>query len=132
MPYRSILALLGVLAVTPVVHANEAHAKDFPTVARVKFVLDCMKTHGGQTYDTLYACSCKLDYLRGKFSYDDFEEAVTFRDLFHMHGEYGNELRDPPRGKVLRKRLAQANREANARCFLSHTQRKTTAASPSQ
>lgn len=132
MRYRPVLALLGVLAAVPLVHANEAHAKDFPTAVRVKYVLDCMKTHGGQTYDTLYACSCKLDYMRSKFSYDNFEEAVTFRDAFHMHGENGNEVRDAPRGKILRKALAQANKAANTRCFLSRTQRKTAAQASNQ
>lgn len=124
MRYRIILAVAGLLlGSAPVLQANEVGAKDFPTLERVKYVLDCMKTHGGETYDTLYACSCKLDYMRSKFNYDDFEEAVTFRDMFHMRGENGNEVRDAPRGKVLRKKLAQIGKAADARCFLSRTQR---------
>lgn len=44
---RSIL--LALLAALPGVSS----ANDFPTQARVEFVLECMGQHGGQSYDTL-------------------------------------------------------------------------------
>jgi hypothetical protein len=49
--------------------AAPAMANDFPTQARVEYVLRCMDANGGQSYNTLYACVCSIDRTAESFSY---------------------------------------------------------------
>jgi hypothetical protein len=82
--------------------ANSAHSdplpNDYPTSARVEFVQDCMARHGGKLED-LYKCSCVIDRLAEKLSYDDFVEAATFAHYSTLPGEGGGIFRDPDRAK---------------------------------
>lgn len=127
---RLIVALLAVLSSLPV-HARKRAApatparpspatkkteNDFPTQARVEYVLQCMQEHGGQNYDNLYHCVCAADKIAGQMSYQDYSEALTFTYLFDLPGEKGGEFRDPPRSKELRDALKAARREAET-CF---------------
>lgn len=92
-------------------------ANDFPTLARVEYVLQCMLEHGGQNYDNLYHCACAADTLAGKLSYEDFAQAQTFTYLYSMPGERGGEFRDPPQSGDLRARLKEAKALAQRTCF---------------
>ena len=47
-----------------------ALANDFPTQARVEFVLGCMSEQGGQSYDTLYKCVCLIDAIAAEMSHE--------------------------------------------------------------
>ncbi len=91
---------------------------DFPTQARVEYVFQCMRDHGGQNYDNLYHCSCMVDELAKKMSYQTYSEAVVFKNLRSMPGEQGGLFRDPPQAKRLRNELRQAEREAEEVCFV--------------
>jgi len=90
---------------------------DFPTLARVEYVMQCMQEHGGQNYDNLYHCVCAADTIASKLSYEDFGQAQTFTYLFSMAGERGGEFRDPPQSEELRTRLKEAKALAQGTCF---------------
>ncbi|MGH8576099.1 MAG: hypothetical protein ACREXJ_04135 [Gammaproteobacteria bacterium] len=92
-------------------------ANDFPTLDRVDQVLTCMRAHGGQTLDNLYACSCVVDAIAAALSYDDFVEATTFRGFKSMPGERGGLFRDSARGRKLVQRLEEAEERAARSCF---------------
>ena len=83
---------------------------DYPTTARVEFVQDCMGRHGGKL-ETLYKCSCVIDKLAEKLSYDDYVEAATFAHYSTLPGEGGGIFRDPDRAKERAKlyRTLEAN-----------------------
>ena len=102
--------------------AQQAQAKpltnDFPTQARVEYVFQCMRDHGGQNYDNLYHCSCKIDELAKQMGYQEYSEAIVFKNLRSMPGERGGLFRDPPQSKVLRNKLKQVEEAAEAHCFL--------------
>lgn len=93
-------------------------ANDFPTLDRVDQVLSCMRKHGGQTVDNLYACSCAVDTIASMMSYDQWLEATTFRSFKAMPGEKGGVFRESSWGTKQVKRLEQAEKEAQRRCFL--------------
>jgi hypothetical protein len=95
-----------------------ARANDFPTLDRVDHVLTCMKKHGGQTLDNLYACSCELDVIASIMPHDEFVEATTFAMYKGMPGERGSVFRDSKRGQQLTAKLEKAGKEASRRCFL--------------
>lgn len=104
-------------AASPSVGAAPENRNDFPTLARVEYVLQCMLEHGGQNYDNLYHCVCAADTLASRLSYEEFAQAQTFSYLYNMPGERGGEFRDPPQSKELRSRLKEAKALAQTTCF---------------
>lgn len=90
---------------------------DFPTQARVEYVLQCMQEHGGQTYDTMYHCVCMVDKIAGQMRYEGFAQAQTFTYLFNTPGERGAEFRDPPQSAKLRNQLKETQAQAAQACF---------------
>ncbi len=93
---------------------------DFPTLARIEYVLQCMQKKGGQNYDTLFACVCSIDKIAAQMSYDDYTEAQTFTYLRSTPGEKGAIFRDPPRAKQLRKQLKETIDNATASCSVNN------------
>src|SRR5215469_16227451 len=73
-------------------------ANDYPTSARVEYVQECMARNGG-TLAELYKCSCVIDRLAEKLTYDEFVEASTFAHYANLPGEGGGIFRDPDRAK---------------------------------
>ena len=64
-----------------------AHANDFPTQARVEYVLGCMDSHGGQKYENLYSCICVIDKIAENIAYDEYVEGEVFAQLRSTPGE---------------------------------------------
>jgi hypothetical protein len=93
-------------------------ANDFPTQARVEYVLGCMEIHGGQSYDTLYPCVCSIDKIASKLTYAQYTEAETFTVMFKTPGERGGAFRDAPGARDLVKGLKKAQEEAKSSCFV--------------
>ena len=93
-------------------------ANDFPTQARVEFVLGCMNEQGGQTYDTLYPCVCLIDKIAAEMSYEEFAEAQVFSQLRSTPGERGGVFRDPDRARTLTDKLEAAIERGRAACFV--------------
>lgn len=89
---------------------------DFPTQARVEYVMQCMAEKGGQNLDNMYHCVCAVDKIAGKMNFQEYSEALTFTYMFDTPGDKGGEFRDPPRSKELRDKLKEAKKEAEG-CF---------------
>ena len=97
-----------------------AVANDFPTQARVEFVLGCMGERGGQSYDTLYPCVCIVDRIASKMPYREYTAAEMLSFLYSTPGERGGFFRDAAPGSRKRIKMLQAVRqEAEAACFVS-------------
>jgi hypothetical protein len=116
MIFRLVLISLFLLPIS-LVQANEAGEKDFPTLARVEYVLACMKKHGKENYDTLYGCVCAIDHIRSQFDYDEYNEAYAFLQLRSTAGETGALFRDPEQADQLRDKLEEVNKAAEKNCF---------------
>lgn len=93
-------------------------ANDFPTQARVEYVLRCMDAHGGQSYDTLYPCICSIDKIAEEFSYDEFVQAEIFAMLRSTPGERGGMFRDPEGARSLAERFVSVTEAAENSCFV--------------
>jgi hypothetical protein len=98
--------------------ATPVHANDFPTQARVEYVLRCMDANGGQSYNTLYSCVCSIDRIAESFSYADFSEAETFALLRSTPGEQGGVFRDPDRARALQKKYQEVVSAAEQSCLV--------------
>ena len=103
------------LALAPLTAAAD---NNYPTLERVDNVLTCMKIHGGQTLDNLYACSCRIDYIASKLSFDDFEDAQTWDSYSKMPGENAGAIRDYKQGKDLSTKYHAVEAQAEHACFL--------------
>ena len=111
LPIALLLCQLPLLSV--------AHANDFPTQARVEYVMRCMDSHGGQKYEILYSCVCVIDKIADKFSYDEYVEGEVFTQLRKTPGERGGVFRDPDRASILVKKIIDVTGAAEKACLLS-------------
>ena len=93
---------------------------DYPTVARVEYVQECISKNGGNLAD-LYKCSCAIDWIAERLTYDDFVEAGTFARYATLPGEGGAEFRDPDRAKERAKLYRSLETEAYRACGLKTT-----------
>ena len=99
-----------------------ANANDFPTQARVEYVLGCMNEHGGQSYDTLYSCVCSIDKIAAQMPYKRFVEAQTFSVMVKTPGEKGGAFRDAPGARGVVKSYAELKNAATNACFVKKVQ----------
>lgn len=74
--------------------AAAALANDFPTIDRVLYVNDCMRTHPGPTFEMISKCSCAVDRLAEQVKFDDYVSMTTVVNAVSIGGERGGELRD--------------------------------------
>jgi hypothetical protein len=93
-------------------------ANDFPTQARVEFVLGCMNEQGGQSYDNLYKCVCLVDAIAAEMSHDEFAQAQVFTQLRSTAGERGGVFRDPEQARTLSAKLAAVIERGKAACLI--------------
>ncbi len=108
---------LPVLAAKKSVSPPTAPVNDFPTQARIEYVLQCMDDHGGQNLNNLYHCVCAVDTLAAGMKYDDYTQAQIFTQAFNMGGDRGAEFRDPPQSAKLRQRLKESQAALEQSCF---------------
>ena len=111
---RATACVLGMLC------ASGAHATgDFPTQARVEYVLGCMEVNGGQSYDTLYSCVCAIDKIDAQYTYAEYTSAEVLTFLRSTPGERGGVFRDAaPKSRERVKRLSQVREAAELSCFM--------------
>jgi hypothetical protein len=90
----------------------------YPTDALADYVFGCMATNG-QTEDALHRCSCSIDYIASKLSYDEYVQAETVLRMQQIPG--GDDritmFRTSPWAQQMVDRLRQAQVEAEVKCF---------------
>ena len=110
----SAIAALSSLSVM-----SNAVANDFPTQARVEFVLSCMDQRGGQSYNSLYPCVCVIDKIASRMPHREYTAAETLSFLYATPGERGGFFRDAaPRSRKRIKAFRALREEAEAACFV--------------
>lgn len=118
-----LLLLLGGCASSPTMTETSKRINDYPTRDRIEYVFNCIAKHGGldgnKAYINQYACGCKIDKIAQRLSFSEFESATTFSYLRKTPGEKGAVFRDPKQAKALRARLEEAEKFAEARCFVN-------------
>lgn len=91
---------------------------NYPTVARVEYVNQCINDSGG-SLAALYQCSCAIDRIAANLSYDDYVEATTFIKNASMPGEGGGMFRDSKRGRKIVKNYRGLESDALRSCGVS-------------
>lgn len=96
----------------------DAPIHDYPTLARVEYVQECIASHGSKL-SRLYQCSCVIDRIADKLGYDDFVEAATFAKYSGLPGEAGSLFRDSDRARQQAKLYREVEAEAARTCGLT-------------
>ena len=96
--------------------ATCAHANDFPTLARVEYVQECVNRTGDPQH--IYQCSCVVDRIAESMSYDEFVEASTYARYSTLPGEGGGIFRDTEDAKKKAKLFRTVEAEAFRACNL--------------
>jgi|GEM_PF-765860 len=120
-------AALGVLFAAGAAHAD-VPANDFPTLARVEYVQECVNRNGGKQ-GLMYQCSCAVDRIADALSYDEFVEASTYARYSTLPGEGGGLFRDTDDAKEKAKLFRSVEGKAFQACNLP-TQQATKKESP--
>ena len=98
--------------------ASVAHANDFPTAERVRYVQECMRAHPGPQFEMTVKCACVLDALAQELSYDDYVTLSTISKASTIAGERGSEIRDAPSLMPQLKRYREQQAKADKSCFV--------------
>lgn len=96
-----------------------ARANDFPTQARVEFVLDCMRTSKVSAQESIYKCSCAIDTIAAKIDYATWVELATVANATTMAGERGGVMRDLKDGRTMIASFRALQADAKKHCFLN-------------
>jgi hypothetical protein len=114
MRIRHALPLLGIL-VAPIAHAN-----DFPTQARVEFVLHCMRDSKAPPQESMYKCSCAIDAIAAKVNYNTWVDLSTVANGITIAGERGGVVRDMKDARKLAASYRELQDQAKKACFLGN------------
>jgi hypothetical protein len=91
-------------------------AHDYPTAARVDYVIGCLAANGFKR-EMLSRCACGIDTIADLMPYDDYEKAETIMSMQQGgFGERGALFRDTPIAKEEMQKLRAAEAEVNLRC----------------
>jgi hypothetical protein len=109
------LVALALTVTTP--GAPSAAPADYPTEALADYVFGCMATNG-ETQEALRRCSCSIDAIAARLSYDDYVKAETVLRMQQVPGG-GREamFRTSPWAQEMVDKLREAQVEAELRCF---------------
>lgn len=114
---RSLLAAAALTFVLPALPAGAAPA-DYPTDVLADYVFGCMATNG-QTQDALVKCSCSIDRVADKLTFDEYLQAETALRMRQMQGGEDRAVifRTMPSIQAMVDKLRQAQVEAELQCF---------------
>jgi len=108
-------ALLLALCSSPAL----SHANDFPTRARVEFVLECMKDSKMTEQEAMYKCSCAIDVIADKMKYATFVDLSTVTNGITIAGERGGVMRDLKDGHKMISSFRDVQDSAKKACFIT-------------
>src|SRR5438067_2234601 len=112
------MRMVSVLMLTMAIVAS-ASANDFPTQARVEFVLACMRESKAPQQEAMYKCSCAIDAIAEKVDYNTWVDLSTVANATPIAGERGGAMRDLPGGRKMIASYRELQDSAKKRCFLN-------------
>jgi len=115
MSIRHAVAALLVLCAGAV----PAYANDFPTRARVEFVLGCMKESKASLEESMYKCSCAIDVIASKMKYATYVDLSTVTNGITIAGERGGVMRDLKDGRKMIGSFRALQDDAKKACFIN-------------
>ena len=111
-------SFLLLMMASPVVTAEEctATSNHYPTAVIADYVLGCMAANGN-SFESLHQCSCSIDYIRERMSFEDYEKIQTVMQVQQNRGQRGLFYRDSAWAKERVDALLGIQAESTLRCF---------------
>ena len=109
----SAVALIFAAAMTP---GGAALANDFPTAARVDYVIGCMAANG-QDQIVMSKCACSIDYIAERMTFAEYTEIETIKRMRLVAGERAGIFREVPRITDAMNHFQLLQVEADLQCF---------------
>lgn len=97
-------------------HCAQEPKETFTTAIIADYVLGCMSANGN-TYESLHKCSCSIDFIKSKMTYDEYVEAQTVMQARRDKGQRGIFYRDSSWAKNRVETLEKVQAESTLRCF---------------
>lgn len=119
--HAASIALFALASSATVVAAQDDPARgtnDFPTVARVEYVLDCMHEHSGPAHEMMYKCSCAADAVAARVSYREWVALQTFVNGRTMAGERAAIVRENKETPARVRQHREVQQFAQKECFI--------------
>jgi len=110
------MRFLTALLIPMIGMSASAFANDYSTSERVQYVLNCMQDVGGQSMESLYTCTCRIDSIAEQMSFYDYETGTTYERNRRMTGEKGGVVRDNKQAKEAFANLQKAEKVAIQDC----------------
>jgi hypothetical protein len=98
--------------------AQAAIANDFPTRARVEYVLNCMRESKAPQQESMYKCSCAIDMIADKVNYGTWVDLSTVTNGTTIAGERGGVMRDLKDGRKMIASFRELQEGAKKQCFI--------------
>ncbi|WP_448956657.1 hypothetical protein [Labrys neptuniae] len=89
---------------------------DYPTQARVDYVIGCMAANG-ETREAMERCSCSIDVIASILPYDGYEKAETILAMRQGVGQQAAIFRGTKQFDDDIANLRRTQAEAEIRCF---------------
>ena len=115
---RSRASLFAVLltGLAGLLSADAAMANDFPTAARVDYVIGCMAANG-QDQIVMSKCACSIDYIAERMTFAEYTEIETIKRMRLVPGERAGIFREVPRITDAMNHFQLLQVEADLQCF---------------
>jgi hypothetical protein len=126
-PVRAALAAATLSAMAGAAAGQDASPSphDYPTAERVIWVEACMREHpDAGHYEMLNKCSCALDYIARKLTFDEYDTMHTAALAATIGGERGAVFRDTPEMQDKIKAFRKLQSEAQAACMIAPPARR--------
>jgi hypothetical protein len=111
---KLLLLAIGLLPLT----ALAGVANNYPTVERVEYVLGCARDAHGPAQESVYKCSCVIDAIAQRLTYDQFIEYSTAANAFSIGGERGEVMRGYTQGREMAGTFRSVQADARKACFV--------------
>jgi len=104
--------------------AGKVGGNDFPTQARVEYVLECMSENAGPpSQEMFYKCVCAADAVASRVSYERWVELSVFNAARPIAGERGAYLRERRDAPSLMRAYREVQASAYKSCFIRTPER---------
>ncbi|BAL27138.1 hypothetical protein [Azoarcus sp. KH32C] len=94
-------------------------ANDFPTLDRVEYVLGCARDAHGPAQENIYKCTCMIDTIAQRISYDQYVAYSTSANALSIGGERGETMRAYGAGKEMASKFRALQADARKACLMS-------------
>ena len=123
MSYSRIVVLAVALALSASAFAAKPKAKakvnNYPTLDRVQYVLECVQNYPDKVHqEMIYKCSCAIDEIAKKISYDDFINDWTATKAITIAGDRGA-IREHQMVKGMVKQFKDVQGNAQKTCLFN-------------